>query len=171
MKEITAEEFLDNKRKVEAKYKRWYTADKKLWAEGKKPKHYLKSQYITSGNFEYCDTPKQMRSMLDEFDKNIDALGLHFDGNFMVMLDAYGGDYGASVDDNHYKYSYKVFAEKEDHLQGQMSTEIKDFIRLALKPKSVSYTQQVDCKLLQLFVEGAIDFKTLQKLVYTNCEL
>lgn len=170
MKEITAEEFLQNKKKVEAKYKRWFKADEKLWNEGKEPKHYLRQNNIISREFAYCETPDAMRKMLDEFDKDVVDLGLHFKGDYEVMLDAYGGDYGSSVDDNWYKYNYYVLAGK-DHLQQAMTSEIKNFIAVPLKPKSQTYAQQIDCKLLQLFTEETIDFKTLQKLVYTNCEL
>ena len=70
-----------------------------------------------------------------------------------------------------YEFKYRDICSKAE-LEARIKTKVKENVRIALKPKGYEgYTIHVDCKLLTLFKDGSIDWKTLQKLVYTNCEL
>lgn len=56
-------------------------------------------------------------------------------------------------------------------LKGNINYKVRVWAESRLKPKNILLIKPVDCKLLQLFNEGIIDFNTLQTLTYTDCKI
>ena len=135
------------------------------WIDGDKLPEYCFIKSIKSEDFEYNVTPDQMIDMLSEFKKEVEELPYHIDGRYNINLSA--GDY--YIEDNH--YAYECYIHREELPEYAVKSKIKQWINEQLKPESERCTQPVDCKLLALFKEGTIDFKALQKLTYTNCNL
>lgn len=56
-------------------------------------------------------------------------------------------------------------------LNSNIKYKVRIWAESRLKPEGVLSTKPIDCKLLQLFKEGTIDFNTLQTLTYTDCKI
>lgn len=52
-----------------------------------------------------------------------------------------------------------------------ISYPFRKYVESWIKPENASYKKTIDCKLLALFKDGMIDWATLRKLVYSDCEL
>ena len=141
------------------------------WKDGDKLPEYCFTESIESESFEDQYTPDQMIDMLSEFKKEVEGLPYHISGSYNIKLSAYSryDDNDAYIEDNHYTYEYYI--HKEELPEYTVKQKVKQWINEQLQPESAIYRQPVDCKLLELFKEGTIDFKALQKLTYTNCNL
>jgi len=140
------------------------------WTEGDPRPKFCSARTIKSEAFLYYSSPDSMIEMLEEFKQEVAELPYHIGGTYDLCISAYGySDGAAEIDDNHFGYTYwtRDTEVKDFYINGK----IREWINLNLKPDSVQYSRPVDCKLLTLFKEGAIDFDTLQKLVYTDCKL
>ena len=67
-----------------------------------------------------------------------------------------------------YEFSYRVPMKEisEDFINKVFKRKIEE----KLKPVK-EYKRSVDCKLMGLYKDGVIDWKTLQNLVYSDCDL
>jgi hypothetical protein len=135
------------------------------WNYGDNLPEYVTKKEINSGYFEDCGTPDEMIEMLNEFKDRVEGLPYHIRGVYIIEINPDGG----YIVENNYIYSYYV--HKDEVSEHTIKTKVKKWINGQLRPESEPYTQSVDCKLLELFKEGTIDFKALQKLTYTNCDL
>ena len=82
-------------------------------------------------------------------------------------------DYDSYINYNHLK---AVWQEPKGLLKDEVyllsaKTAAKKRLNIALKPLTALSTRVVDCKFLSLWVDGSIDWKTLQQIVYSDCKL
>jgi hypothetical protein len=66
---------------------------------------------------------------------------------------------------------YELKEWSEESFQTHIKNQLRRELTARLQPAKVSYPKTIDCKLLTLFKEGSIDWITLQKLVYSDCEI
>jgi hypothetical protein len=66
-----------------------------------------------------------------------------------------------------YSY-YQVVSEISTY---NMNNTKRAIMAKLLKPENAEHIVNIECKVLQLFMDGVIDWLTLQKLTYTNCDL
>ena len=78
----------------------------------------------------------------------------------------FGDDYIRSIE-----YVYYFYELKTEKLESEIGRITRDKISDILKPESVEKSIVPDCKMVQLFRDGAIDWKTLQKITYSECNL
>jgi hypothetical protein len=114
-------------------------------------------------------TPEEVIEVINEFYKEVSELPYHVDGSYQ-KLDI-KTDYDSSeIYNDFFIYSYKTISTIE-RIEERVKTNVRTWFRKELKPDSEKYEQSVDCKLMELFKNGTIDFKTIQSLVYKNCVL
>lgn len=77
-------------------------------------------------------------------------------------------EYGETTCELQITYSNII---NKDSAEYNIKKKVKDHVNILIKPKGQRYAQEIDCNVLKLFLEGNIDFKTMQKLTYTNCEI
>ncbi len=68
-----------------------------------------------------------------------------------------------------FKYSYYYI--NENKLSSEISRLIREKIKDELKPSNVEKSVMPDCKIVQLFKDGAIDWETLQMITYKDCKI
>ena len=65
---------------------------------------------------------------------------------------------------------YEPFELSEEAIEAKAKQKVKEFVNVQLCPPA-TYRRYIDCKLLSLFMDGTIDWKALQKLVYSDCNI
>lgn len=91
--------------------------------------------------------------------------------NEVLQVEFTGDEEYGEVDTVYFSTEFNIFREVEDITESYSKYVFREIITNKLKPESESYASTVDCKLLQLFKDATIDWKTLQKLTYKDCEL
>ena len=164
---MNKEEFIELRDKTKEKAEHDFAQAEKLW-KGKiaVASALMQDNYINSDNFEYTECPEDMRNLLEAFEDRVSELPFHVKVGYSLQLDVDDG----YIDEQHYRYRYQVLCSPME-IEQRWKSEVKGKFREILKPKKERYSRPVDCKLMELFKDGSIDFKTLQKLVYSNCEL
>ena len=109
------------------------------------------------------DTIKELNTFI-EFHKSINAVNKTDIEQNIVTYDEGGVEYF------NYSFSYYVLSTKE-MLQKRIDNRVERNIDARLKPNSELYIKEIDCALMSLFEDGTIDWATLQKLVYKDCDL
>lgn len=94
-------------------------------------------------------------------------VGFETSGN--VEIEAYADYDCAFIDFFGIKYSYFDLASLES-VEMSIKKKIRFEVERMLNQTS-RFARPVDCKLLELYKSGTIDWKALQKLVYSDCEL
>jgi len=85
-------------------------------------------------------------------------------------IDTYDSNYGSELIGIHYYQDIERFDYKLDIVR-HTNRVFKDKITKLLKPKGEFATLIIECKFLQLYKNGILDWKELQNLVYSNCDL
>ena len=68
-------------------------------------------------------------------------------------------------------YMYEYYELSEERLESEIMRLCRELIKEELKPDGVQYAQTPDCKIVQLFRDGSIDWETLQRITYKDCEI
>lgn len=127
---------------------------------------------LTSENIDQF-TLLDIKYAIEEFEDRI------ADSNLILMKGTVPTLAAEAYNDDEYDYVDSIRIElhgfklrtKED-MEQQAKTITRAWVADALKPPSYkSYVRPVDCKLLDLFKSETIDWETLQKLVYSDCDL
>ena len=164
---MTKEELQELFDKTTAEINSEFKEAQELWKR-KKPisDKFLFSTNISSSDFSDYYTSKNMIDAMNDFNNDIKNLPYHINEDEYINL---------TVDDDQiyyeeYTYRYSII-KAQTQVDYMIKKSVKNKFQQILMPSSESYSKYVDCKLVELFKDGAIDFKTLQKLVYTNCDL
>ena len=80
------------------------------------------------------------------------------------------GYFDGSCELDEYGYTYTYY-ELMESITYEIKSAKKKNLATLLKPDSQRHTNTPDCKLIELFKDGTIDWLALQKLTYTNCNL
>ena len=164
---MNKEEFIELRDKTKERAEYDFSQAEKLWkykiAVADK---FLERKNLRSRDFDTTDCPADTRTLLSMFENEVDKLSMHVQGYFDLCL----GASDSYIDEQHYRYRYRVLCSPME-IEQRWKYEVKNKFKENLKPKKERYSRPVDCKLMELFKDGSIDFKTLQKLVYSDCEL
>jgi hypothetical protein len=68
------------------------------------------------------------------------------------------------------KYKLATVASVTAHWESRIINDLKSKLNTAIRPKE-HYSKEIPCPVLKLWLNGTIDNKTLQTLVYGVCEL
>ncbi len=68
-------------------------------------------------------------------------------------------------------YKYEYYELSEEKLESEIMRLCREKIAEELKPIDVEKSVIPDCKIVQLFRDGSIDWETLQKITYKNCQI
>lgn len=130
----------------------------------------LDRKCIQSEELEDFDSLEDVASLIEDFKKQCyehkREIGLTI--RYRVSAEPYRHEGSAYVEANNFLCTW--YTVKQEIGESIYKRVIKDKIKELLKPVTARYLHTVDCKLLELFKAGTIDWKTLQKLVYSNCE-
>ncbi len=125
---------------------------------------YLKNIMIESNTLD--DDLEYAMESLTEFKETIDnTKGIKTSG---VALNSFTEE--GYVYDIKYTYSYMIICDDEQ-FNRELSKIIREKISQILKPESEEDQLTVDCGMLTLFKDDKIDWKTLQKITYKECEI
>ncbi len=69
----------------------------------------------------------------------------------------------------HYFYIY--YRINPNSLESEQKASCRAMVSALLKPEKEKKEQQPECKMMELFKEGIIDWETLQKITYKNCDV
>jgi len=170
---MTLEEFNKLFEKTDNRIKEEYKVAKELWEKNDfsfndkfKTIEFIQSENIYENLSEDCI--KVIQNYREEV-KNFKG-EIYSEEHIQSEIDT-DYDYGAEVISIYFETRIKVFRYATDITTDYTDKEFRDILKNLLKPEKEHYAQNIDCKLLTLFKEGTIDWSTLQKLVYTNCEL
>ena len=109
---------------------------------------------------------EDLRELLDEFEEeytNSKLINKSYITNDEDLVDGYIETLG---------YMFYGYELDEDTLKAHTQYALREMIADLLDPKKEGINKRsVDCPMMQLFLEGTIDWLTLQKIVYSNCEL
>ena len=147
-----------------------YERVKAKWERKEKIDIYMTQHKIESKSFESLSTPDEMVDAMREFMQRVNCLPFHQNHRMAIALSTmnYGYDGGSEVDDNHYEYTYSIFGD-ETYIEGIMKSKVKDAFELLLRPPGIKKESSVTCKLMELYLNETLDFKTLRELVYGKC--
>lgn len=126
--------------------------------------HNIKSDYLTDYN-----TLDGVMKMMQEFKEECEEYKNNI--GFKILYIEPCSDYdSSSIDYNYFRCDfYKVKDEVKEHT---INKQFRDFMKKELEPLNYTgYTRDIDCKIMKLFMEGTIDFKTLQQITYSDCNL
>lgn len=129
----------------------------------------LDKKLICSDYLENYTSPEDMIEMITEFKEKCEQFSNNI--NFSIKYVEPTSDYdSSSVDGNHFACTYHTV--KNEISEIAINYIFRNFITSELKPQDYkSYTRYPDCKLLKLFMDGSIDFKTLQQITYADCKI
>jgi len=85
-------------------------------------------------------------------------------------IDNYESDFASELQSLHYYQDIERFDYKLDIVR-HTNRVFKSKITKLLKPKGEFATLIIECKFLQLYKNGILDWKELQNLVYSNCSI
>lgn len=68
-------------------------------------------------------------------------------------------------------YMYEYYELSEEKLESEIMRLCRELIKEELKPNGVQYVQTPDCKIVQLFRDGSIDWETLRRITYKDCNI
>ena len=68
-------------------------------------------------------------------------------------------------------FYYNYYTLEEAKLESEIGRLTREKIQELLKPDSVEDSVTPDCKIVQLFKNGSIDWETLQSITYKECDL
>jgi len=68
-------------------------------------------------------------------------------------------------------FKYEYFKLNPAKLESEVGRLTREKVEEILKPKSVEHSIAPDCKIVKLFRDGSIDWKTLQTITYKECDL
>ncbi len=74
-----------------------------------------------------------------------------------------------SIVECHYSYTY--YRINPNSLESEQKASCRAMVSALLKPEKEKKEQQPDCKMMELFKEGIIDWETLQEITYKNCDV
>ena len=167
---MNAKEFKVMEEKIRKETMEGYERVKAKWERKEKIDIYMTQHKVESKSFENMGTPDDMITEMNEFMHRVNCLPFHQNGRMAIVLSTmnYGYNGGSEVDDNHYEYTYNVFGG-ETYIEGITKSKVKDAFELLLKPQGVPKESSVSCKLMELYLNETLSFKTLQDLVYGDC--
>ena len=130
---------------------------------------FLDKKCIYSDYLNDYSSPDDIIEMITEFKEKCEQFSNNI--NFSIKYVEPTSDYESSiVDGNHFACTYHTV--KNEISEFAVNNMFRDFIADELKPqKYKGYTRSADCKLLKLFMDGSIDFKTLQQITYADCKI
>lgn len=108
------------------------------------------------------ETLEQLKKDFKSYEENL----VNFYSYDYIDIDVFD----TCIDETYVEYTHYVLYTEEE-FESSMKRTMRQFFDEKLKPDGESYEKMIDCKLLQLFSDGAIDWETLQKLVYSNCKI
>lgn len=68
-------------------------------------------------------------------------------------------------------FKYIYYKLSQNKLESEIGRLTREKVKEILKPKSVKNSVMPDCKIVKLFRDGSIDWKTLQTITYKECDL
>ena len=172
---MTLREFNQKKEKIATEVQEEYAVEAKLWKEKKgRSSPFTSYGAVYSESFDNQFTADDIISMLQEFKEEVSRLPYHILGAEEITLEADSDEIGyGHVTTNRVVYNFLGLMTIEQVMKIFPQKRIRAFVKEELIPdsKKYRYGRDVDCKLLKLFEDGNIDFKTLQKLVYSDCDV
>jgi len=170
---MTLEEFDKLFKEIDNRVKKEYRIAKELWDKGDFSFNdkFKTIEFIQSENI-YEDSSEDCIKIIQDYKEKVKNFKgeIYSEEHIQSEIDT-DYDYGAEVISIYFETKIKVFRNATDITVDYTNKEFREIIRNLLKPEKETYAQIIDCKLLTLFKEGAIDWSTLQKLVYSDCEL
>lgn len=130
---------------------------------------FLDTKSIYSNYLEDYSSPDDIIEMITEFKEKCEPLNGNI--NFSIKYIEPTSEYDdSSVNGNHFVCIYCTVKNEVSEIT--INHMFRDFIANELKPQDYKgYTKHPDCKLLKLFMDGNIDFKTLQQTTYADCKI
>ena len=102
----------------------------------------------------------------DVYASFIEGLGKYYSTPILC-----GDTFGEAIDTIHFEaktYYISLLSMVENCIKGQVRNEISKLLR----PNGYEgFTKTVQCEMLTLFIDGQIDWVTLQKITYQGCEI
>lgn len=130
---------------------------------------FLDGKCIYSDSLEDYSSPDDIIEMINEFKEKCEQFNNSID--FKIVYTEPTSDYDSQlIDGNYFMCSY--YTVKDEISEFAVNNMFRDFIANELEPQNYKgYTRHPDCKLLKLFMDGSIDFKTLQQITYADCKI
>jgi len=133
----------------------------KRWSD---QKGFLEKTVVKSGNIDGKEL-NTLYEVLQNFEReyvDVKEIGKSSISPFDNVGDCYIEEIG-------FKFYY--FKINKAYLQYEIGRITREKIKDLLKPDSAKEAIVPDCKMVQLFRDSAIDWDTLQKITYKDCEL
>lgn len=130
---------------------------------------FLDEKCIYSDSLECYSSPEDMIEMIVEFKEKCEQVNNNI--GFKIVYIEPTTEYDSSmVGGNHFACTY--YTVKNEISENTINIRFRDFITNELKPQEYSgYPKYPDCKLLKLFMDGNIDFRTFQQITYADCKI
>lgn len=116
----------------------------------------------------YGDDLDDIIEMLTDLKRNLDT-----DTNIVyyrtIFENGWGTDDRAEVEITEYTLSTRYLMD--DRIHKQCIAKLKEQLSKALCPEGRYYPKNIECQFLKLWLDGSIDNKTLQTLIYGTCEV
>jgi hypothetical protein len=129
----------------------------------------LKNQYLiaTVAREEFLYNGSSIQEVIDASTELLTSL----DSDLNIL--GYTAELSSDSHDSYYEiYKFQLAAETTvaAHWESRIIIELKSKLNTAIRPKEY-YSKEIPCPVLKLWLNGTIDNKTLQTLVYGVCEL
>jgi hypothetical protein len=117
----------------------------------------------------YLHNGYSVQAVIDTSDKLQTSLGADLTIlGYTVELCSDYEEHSAYYDVN--KFKLATTASVTAYWEGRIINEVKSQLNAAIRPERY-YIKEIPCHVLELWLNGTIDNKTLQTLVYGVCEL
>jgi hypothetical protein len=170
---MTLREYLDFKKKFEAEAVKQLTKNQDLIDAGEKDKNkyyqkYMTRKHISSGDIQ-PHSIKDLKEEIEEMERDTDRFKNCPDFNIGIEATAYNEFESASIDEIYIQAEWLYPADYEKFRKA-WKTELRHKIGKLLMPKNKKYPVLVECKSLQMFEEGELTWKGMQKMTYGTCD-
>ena len=130
---------------------------------------FLETKSISATYLDDCLSPDEIIEMINNFKEECEQFKNNI--GFKIVYIEPTTEYDSSIiEGNYFKCVYYIV--KNEISENIINSRFRDFIKNELKPQEYTgYTKYPDCKLLKLFMDGNIDFRTLQQITYADCKI
>jgi hypothetical protein len=131
----------------------------------------LSNQYLITTTYdkEYLYNGSSIQEVITTSSELLESL----DSDLTILRYTVGLSSDYEEYDSYYeirKYKLATVASVTAHWESRIIIELKSKLNTAIRPKE-HYSKEIPCPVLKLWLNGTIDNKTLQTLVYGVCEL
>jgi len=133
----------------------------------KYPSWTLRSHSIYSTDISDGDGIERTIEILKDFMDEVESLGHVIELVTHMNVDCED----SYISENRAYATYKVYSHpSNDVVETQVKYRLRSKITQLLKPSGIQHPRSIDCAVLNLFKEGIIDWPTLQRITYKDCE-